>query len=136
MRTLLGGHGGVHSRQLGFYLVAVAKVVGYDGVDLLKREALLRLPHMHAGESDPLPRRCFRLWDHRFTVRSRSPRAVSSGPSTGRATLIAHSGGTLPLASRARCVEHPLRGVCGERVCPASVAVSPARSIARLFYVC
>jgi hypothetical protein len=32
-----------------------------------------------------LPLSCFRLRDHRFTVRGRSPRAVASGPSTGRA---------------------------------------------------
>src|SRR5260221_14751449 len=42
---------------------------------------------MNAGDSDPLPRSCFRLWDQRFTVQGglRLPRAVSSGPSTGRA---------------------------------------------------
>ncbi len=45
-----------------------------------------------------LPFSCFRLQDHRFTVRGRSPRAVSGGPSTGRTR---GSGGTLPVTSRA-----------------------------------
>jgi hypothetical protein len=44
----------------------------------------LRLPRIHPGGSDRLPLNCFRLQDQRFTVRGRSPRAVSGGPSTGR----------------------------------------------------
>jgi hypothetical protein len=58
----------------------------------------LRLPRIHPEGSDRLPFSCFRLQDHRFTVRGRSPRAVSGGPSTGRTQ---GSGGTLPVASRA-----------------------------------
>ena len=46
--------------------------------------AYLRLPRIHPGGSAPLPFRCFRLQEQRFTVRGRSPRAVSGGPSTGR----------------------------------------------------
>jgi integrase len=48
----------------------------------------LRLPRLKAGDSARLPLRCFRLQDQRFTVRGglRPFRAVSSGPSTGRAT--------------------------------------------------
>jgi hypothetical protein len=41
MRALLGGHGGVRSRKIGSYLVAIAEVVSYDGVHLLKREGLV-----------------------------------------------------------------------------------------------
>jgi hypothetical protein len=55
---------------------------------------LLRLPHMHAGGSDRLPLRCFRLQDQRFTVRGRLRRPVH-WPSEAQA----HSSGTLPLTS-------------------------------------
>ncbi len=50
----------------------------------------LRLPRMNAGGSDPLPLSCFRLRDPRFTVRRglRPYRAVSGGPSTGRARWL------------------------------------------------
>ena len=44
-----------------------------------------------------------------------------------------HQQGQVP---RASCFEHPMGGVCGERVCPASVAVSPLHSREYLFYVC
>jgi DNA processing protein len=53
-----------------------------DGAKLVQN---LRLPRLKAGESDRLPLSCFRLRDHRFTVRGWCPfRAVSGGPSTGR----------------------------------------------------
>src|SRR5215470_12202636 len=44
-----------------------------------------------------------------------------------------HQQGQVLRASR---FAHPVSGVCGERVSPASFAVSPARSIARVFYTC
>jgi hypothetical protein len=45
-----------------------------------------RLPRLKAGDADWLPLKCFRLRDRRFTGRSECSRAVSGGPSTGRAT--------------------------------------------------
>jgi len=53
------------------------------------RPSTLRLPRMNAGGSDRLPRRCFRLWDQRFTVQGRLRRPVHR-PSYAEA----HSGGT------------------------------------------
>jgi hypothetical protein len=41
MRALLGGHGGVNPRQIGFYLVAIAEVEGDDDINVLKREGLV-----------------------------------------------------------------------------------------------
>ncbi len=52
-----------------------------DGAKLVQD---LRLPRLKAGDSARLPLSCFRLRVQRFTVRGRSPRAVPSGPSTGR----------------------------------------------------
>src|SRR5690242_3686528 len=40
-RALPRGHGGVHPRQIGFHVVAIAEIIGDDGVDVLKREGLV-----------------------------------------------------------------------------------------------
>jgi hypothetical protein len=58
----------------------------------------LRLPRIHPGGSDRLPLNCFRLQDQRFTVRGRSPRAVSGARPPAEHT---DSSGTLPGTSRA-----------------------------------
>jgi len=87
----------------------------------------LRLPRLKAGDADRLPRRCFRRRDHRGTGRGPSPQGRLTRPvhwpSAAYRLLQWH-----PASDQQGQVqrEHPLRGVCGERVCPARVAVSPA----------
>src|SRR5260221_10999021 len=79
---------------------------------------------MNAGGSDPLPLSCFRLQDQRFTVRGgvRPYRAVSGGPSTGRARWLRWH----------RCCDHSGQPVGCEEVfvwgrSPGELYVSPAR---------
>jgi hypothetical protein len=91
---------------------------------------------MHAGESDQLPLDCFRLRVQTLHSSEPKPQGGRKRPVHRPSYAEAHSDGTLPMTSRARCSEHPWSGGCGERVSPASLAVSPACNMARLFSIC
>jgi hypothetical protein len=83
------------------------------GVGGRKRMSHLRLPRLKPGGSDPLPLRCFRLRDHRVTVR------VAPGPSQA-ARPLAERGPSL--LQWHRCWYHSGQPCGWEQVCVRGLA--------------